>query len=125
MFRDCEHGEVMRAWREAAIAVVPSRWAEPFGQVAVEAMAVGLPVVASALGGLADAIVHGVTGLLVPGGHVAALTSALDELVDDPIRARSMGAAGRARAAEFTVGAVVPQIESVYESVLGRPRIKN
>ena len=70
------------------------------GSVLVEAMASGLPVVASAVGGIPEVVRDGETGLLVPPGDVAALTTALDRLAADPeLRARlAAGARDRARA---------------------------
>jgi glycosyltransferase involved in cell wall biosynthesis len=81
----------------AAVVVCPSR-REGYGVVARQAMAYGRPVVATAVGGLADAVVDGETGLLVPPGDVPALRAALERLLaDGELRAR-LGAAGRARA---------------------------
>jgi glycosyltransferase involved in cell wall biosynthesis len=65
--------EMARAWA----LVAPSRWAEPLGLVAVEAIVRGTPVVASAQGGFAESVVDGVSGLLVPNGDVDALARAL------------------------------------------------
>ena len=64
----------------------------------VEAMAVGLPIVATAVGGTPDAVAHGETGLLVPPAQPAALAGAVLELLANRDRMRSMGAAGRRRA---------------------------
>jgi glycosyltransferase involved in cell wall biosynthesis len=70
-----------------------------------EAMAWGRPVVATAVGGLTDAVEDGVTGLLVPPGDVVALRAAIERLLGDPdLRAR-LGAAGRARAPRFDAAA--------------------
>ena len=83
----------------AAVVCVPSR-REGYGVVAREAMGHGRAVVATAVGGLLDAIEDGETGLLVPPGDVAALRAALERLLQDaPLRER-LGAAARARAAE-------------------------
>jgi glycosyltransferase involved in cell wall biosynthesis len=80
----------------AAVVVCPSR-REGYGVVARQAMAHGRPVVATAVGGLAEAVVDGETGLLVEPGDVSALRGALERLLADaPLRAR-MGAAGRER----------------------------
>ena len=89
---------VMAAWARASIGVVPSAWEEPLGQVAVEAMLAGRPVVASDVGGLKDIVDHAATGLLVPPRDPAALAEALDELLDDPERQARMGRIGRDRA---------------------------
>ncbi|AGP40067.1 glycosyltransferase [Sorangium cellulosum] len=76
--------------------------AEPAGcpNASLEAMAEGLPVVATAVGGMAEQVVDGVTGRLVPPGDAEALAGALVELADDPARRARMGAAGWERARE-------------------------
>jgi glycosyltransferase involved in cell wall biosynthesis len=84
-------------WAASDIAVVPSIWPEPFGRVAIEAMAHGLPVVAAAHGGLTEIVEHEVTGLLVTPGSSERLGEALARLIDDPRLRESLGAAGRAR----------------------------
>jgi glycosyltransferase involved in cell wall biosynthesis len=115
------HDEVLRAWINCTVAVVPSRWPEPAGLTAMEAMAAGRPVIASAVGGLPDLVVDGTTGVLVPPGDVAALQSSLSELLADPARRAQMGQAGRQRATRYSASVVVPQIERVYQEALDRP----
>ena len=109
---------VMAAWARASIGVVPSAWEEPLGQVAVEAMLAGRPVVASDVGGLKDIVDHAATGLLVPPRDPAALAEALDELLDDPERQARMGRIGRDRARTFEVGSVAPRIIELFDRVL-------
>ncbi len=91
------HDAMPRAYQEADISVTPSLWDEPFGIVALEAMATALPVCASEAGGLRDIVVHGETGMLFERGNAKALAAALRPLLDDPALRRQMGAAGRAR----------------------------
>lgn len=117
--RNVAHPQVMASWAHCAIGVVPSVWPEPFGQVAIEAMACGKPVIASAVGGLGDVVVHGETGLLVPPGDADALRLALRTLLADPALRRRMGAAGRERAKRYVVSAVVGRIERIYAELLG------
>lgn len=101
----------------ASIVAVPSR-REGYGLVAREAMAHGRPVVASAVGGLLEAVEDGVTGVLVPARDVAALRLALQELLaDGELRAR-LGDAARAYAVEhFSREAEVEALLALYAEV--------
>jgi glycosyltransferase involved in cell wall biosynthesis len=112
------HDELRRRYGRAAVVACPSR-REGFGVVAAEAMAHGRPVVASAVGGLLDLVVHEETGLLVPPGDVAALRAALERLLRDRDLRRRMGAAGRARArAELSWDRVLDRTLEAYEDAL-------
>jgi D-inositol-3-phosphate glycosyltransferase len=92
-----EHDDLPALLRSAdVVACVP--WYEPFGLVALEAMACGVPVVAAAVGGLCDTVVDGVTGVHVPPRRPEALAATLRRLLDDPVRAKTLGAAGARRA---------------------------
>jgi glycosyltransferase involved in cell wall biosynthesis len=84
-------------YERAAVVVVPSR-REGYGMVAREAMAYGRPVVATAVGGLRDAIEDGVDGLLVPPRDVSALRAAIERLLADPALRARLGGAARAKA---------------------------
>lgn len=100
------------------ILVVPSV-SEGFGIVALEAMALRTPVVASRTGGLPDVVVDGVTGLLAEPGDVAALASAVLELLDDPGRRTLMGEAGNHRALErFTLDGMTSAYLDLYTELL-------
>ena len=90
-------------YERAAVVCVPSR-REGYGMVAREAMAYGRPVVATAVGGLADAVEDGVTGRLVPAGAVAALASALRETLADRDVREALGGAARERALDSARG---------------------
>jgi len=118
VIRNVPHAHVMAGWMHCAVGVVPSILPEAFGQVAVEAMACGKPVVASAIGGLPDVIVDGESGLLVEPGNVSALREALRTLLLDPARRMQMGIIGRQRACQFTVGRVTDRIEQIYVELL-------
>jgi glycosyltransferase involved in cell wall biosynthesis len=86
------------ALMRSADVVVSTPWYEPFGIVPLEAMACGVPVVAAAVGGLIDTVVHGETGLHVPARRPDLIAAAVGELLDDPARRRALGAAGARRA---------------------------
>lgn len=88
--------QVPELLRHADLAVcVP--WYEPFGIVPLEAMSCAVPVVASRVGGLADTVVDGVTGLHIAPRRPLQLARAVTSLMADPSRRAAMGAAGRAR----------------------------
>lgn len=102
----------------AADVVVAVPWYEPFGIVPVEAMACGRPVVGSAVGGLLDTVVPGVTGELVPPRRPDLVAAAVRDLLADPARRVAYGRAGQARAAEtYQWRQVAADTEDVYASV--------
>ena len=105
-------------YERAAVVAVPSH-REGFGVACAEAMAHARPVVASAVGGLLDLVVDGETGLLVPPRDVAALRSALERLLGDPVLRRRLGEAGRTRVRErFSWPAVTDATIAAYEDAL-------
>lgn len=120
-----EHNEVMAAWAMCSIAVVPSTYSDPCPTVALEAMACAKPVIASAIGGLPEIVVHGETGLLVPPGDDIALAEAIRELEADPDRQQSMGQAGLVRVARFRANVIVDRLENTYHELIEarRPHI--
>jgi starch synthase len=107
------------------VTVVPSL-TEPFGLVAIEAMACGKPVIASRVGGLQEIVVDRVTGLLVPPGDPIALAGAIRELLGHPAEAARMGEEGRRRyEALFSQERMTERWEAHYERLLAsaaRPR---
>ncbi len=104
-------------YRAAAVVAVPSR-REGYGVVAREAMAWGRPVVASAVGGLTDAVEDSVTGLLVPPRDVEALRTAIKRLLGDGGLRDRLGAAARDKAPSF--GAAADALLAVYGETLRR-----
>lgn len=104
---------------EADIFVLPSR-SEGFSNAIIEAMATSLPAVATRVGGNAEAIVDGVTGILVPTEDPSALARAVMKLISDPDLGRAMGAAGReAVVMKFSTGMMMKNITATYERLIG------
>jgi glycosyltransferase involved in cell wall biosynthesis len=109
--------DVAGSLQEMDVAVHASIVPEPFGQVVVEAMAAGLPVVAVDGGGPAEIVTHELDGLLYPAGDVDVLAARLRRLAADaPLRAR-LGQAARRRAEEFTSDSVVERLMGVYSQI--------
>jgi len=93
--------------------------AEGLGIATIEAMAAGLPVVATAVGGTPEVVEEGVTGLLVPAGRPQALADALSPLLRDAVARKKMGAAGQARALElFSEARMLERTAAVYREAL-------
>jgi glycosyltransferase involved in cell wall biosynthesis len=90
---------------------------EPFGQVVVEAMAAGRPVIATAAGGPLEVIRDGYDGLLVPPGDVSAMARAMRRLADDELLRRRLAEHGRVRVGDFAPERLGPQVERVYRRV--------
>jgi glycosyltransferase involved in cell wall biosynthesis len=101
----------------ADVCVIPSYY-EPFGLVALEAMAAGTPVIASGVGGLKHTIVHRSTGMLVPPRDSAALAAAIEEVFNEPWRWEYYGMAGcKWVNANFSSAAVTAKIHELYRSL--------
>lgn len=102
------------------MVVMPSL-RESFGIVALEAMAMKVPVIASRIGGLKEIVEHEKTGLLVPPGDSGALAEAIRKLADNPEMGRRMGEAGRRRVEEkFGIATTVRKTEGVYLEILSK-----
>lgn len=105
--------EVWRQMRAATVTLIPSRWDEPFGLVACEALATGTPVVGYESGALPEIVEQGATGMLVPRGAIAEAAAAI------PAAARLDRAACRQRvAARFSLAAFVTAHERLYRQML-------
>ncbi|MEV0734033.1 glycosyltransferase [Polymorphospora sp. NPDC050346] len=110
----------MPHWYRSADVLVAAPWYEPFGLTPLEAMACGVPVVATAVGGLTDTVVHGLTGDLVPPRDPRALGAAIHALLDDRVRrfAYASAAVDRARQS-YTWRRAAAQLGTVYSAVVG------
>ncbi|MBE9534800.1 MAG: glycosyltransferase family 4 protein, partial [Proteobacteria bacterium] len=99
------------------IFVLPSL-NEGMGRVLVEAMAAGLPIVASRVGGIPDLVKHGENGLLVPPADTSALEKAISALLQDGARRKRMGKAGKKMCGPYSAEAMVEQIDVLYTELL-------
>lgn len=100
------------------IFVCPSIWQEPFGRINIEAMAAGLPVIASAVGGIPEIIEHGKTGLLVPPNDPHALAVALDQLINAFDMRQELSQGARRLAGQFDWAIIAQQLDSIYTEIL-------
>lgn len=113
-----EHPAPAEVLRASDVFVLPS-WAESFPYVILEAMLAGLPVLATDVGGISEAIVHGDSGLLVrPRDHAAISRGLLALLADAPLRTRLGGTARDVVRQRFTRAGMIAQLADLYEEVL-------
>lgn len=113
-------GDIADLQALASVFAMPSLW-EGLPMAVLEAMVAGNAIVASATGGIPEAIVDGRDGLLVPPGDVGRLSDALGALLADPQRRTQLGTAARARAQrEFVASVMAERYESLYEQALSR-----
>jgi glycosyltransferase involved in cell wall biosynthesis len=105
--------DVRAAYAACDVVIVPSR-RESFGRVVVEAMANGLPVIASDLEPVRNLLGDNEAGLLVPVGDVSAMAAAVRRLAGDPAWRRSLGAEGRRRSAQYAPGPVTGALQRLY-----------
>ncbi|MEJ7800964.1 MAG: glycosyltransferase [Ilumatobacter sp.] len=106
-------------YRSADVVIVPSR-SESFGLVALEAAACGIPVVASAVGGLLSLVDHGETGFLVPDRDPVLFAKAIEQILDDPLLAATMSAASAIRASRYTWGFAAARLRRLYADLPAR-----
>jgi glycosyltransferase involved in cell wall biosynthesis len=114
--------EILPAYYAAAdVCVVPSHY-EPFGLVAIEAMASGTPVVASDVGGLQFTVVPEETGLLAPAQDEAAFAAAIDRILSNPEWRNQLGSKARMRVEDkFSWDGVAHQLSDLYTKLLAEP----
>jgi glycogen synthase len=110
-------GQVLREYAAADIFVLPSLF-EPFGLVLMEAMAAGLPIVASRVGGIPEVVAEGENALLCPPNDSAALAGALDRLVRDAALRTRLARAGADRVRQFSWDRILPRWIDLFETVI-------
>jgi glycosyltransferase involved in cell wall biosynthesis len=114
---DLPHSELAGHYRMFDIFVGPSVWNEPFGMVIVEAMASGLPVIATRGGGVPEIVENGETGLLTERGDSAELAEAITSLLENDDLRESMGRAGRKRVLQlFSWEKVSERLLTLYQA---------
>jgi UDP-glucose:(glucosyl)LPS alpha-1,2-glucosyltransferase len=111
------HDDVLQAMARAAIVVVPSRWPEPFGMTALEAMACGAALAYAPRGGLPEVV--GAAGVTIDPDDAAAMATTLVALARDPARCAVLGQAGRQRAALFDVSVIAARLDALRADILG------
>jgi len=110
-------------YRGARFIVVPSIWHEVFSIVALEALGMGIPVIASKIGGLAEVFEHERQGIYVPPGDSQALAGAMRRLWDDPDACRQMGRAARQHVLDnYSPAAFLDRLTAVFQRVLDQRR---
>jgi D-inositol-3-phosphate glycosyltransferase len=112
----------MPAWYRSADVLCCQPWYEPFGLAPLEAMACGIPVVTYAVGGLAESVIDGVTGIHVPRRDVHELAAALRALLADEMRRVSYATAAMDRVrSRYTWHRAAMDTERVYAAATGHP----
>ena len=115
------HAQVPAVLRHIDLLVLATRY-EELPSVLIEAMAAGLPVIASRVGGIPALVEDDVNGLLVPPGDPAALAAAISRVLAEPGTAARLAAAARQTAQRYTWPALARQVAAVYLEVTGNPR---
>lgn len=114
------HQDLIYYYPAADVCIVPSHY-EPFGLVAIEAMASGTPVVASQVGGLKYTVVNEVTGMLAPAKEKQAFASAIDQILSNPSWCKQLGENARERVeSKFSWDGVASQLDRQYLSELSK-----
>ncbi len=113
------HDAVMGAWKRCTLGLIPSIVAETFGIVALEAMSMGKPVIATRNGGLIDVVEDGKTGLLIAPGDACALREAMQTLLDNQEQRAYMGNQAKQHTVKFRAEVVIADFEQLYQELLG------
>jgi glycosyltransferase involved in cell wall biosynthesis len=115
-----EREDVPEILRSLDVLLMPS-WFEPFGRAIIEAMAMGVPVVATDVGGPTEIVANGKEGVLLPPRDPERWAKVVAALLEDPERRKVMGQNARERATrDFSVERHIEQVEALYDEVLER-----
>jgi len=110
--------ELVSVLRSAALTVVPSLWPDPCPTIVIEAMTLGVPIVASHIGGIKELVTDGLEGRLVSPNDPGALRQAVTQLLASPSLREGMAAAGRRRSATYSLKALATSIELLYTEAI-------
>lgn len=122
MVQNVPHPDVMAAFANCTLAVSPSLGPDACPTTALEAMALGKPVIGTNIGGIPDLVLNGKTGTIVEPRDKSGLADAIDELLASPALAGQFGAAGRDHSTGFTVEAVAQRLNGTYARAIARRR---
>lgn len=113
------HDDLIKEYDQASMLIVPSLWQEPFGLVVIEAMARGVPIIASNIGGPAEIITSGANGLLTGKGDAHALADAIHELLAHPEEGTRLGQTARQTVCErFMIEKNIKQVEQYIQHIV-------
>jgi glycosyltransferase involved in cell wall biosynthesis len=113
------------AYAAMDLMALTSAQPEPFGGVVMEAMAMGVPVIATNIGGSLDQVAEGETGLLIPPGDPEALADAIEKLMRDAVLRKQMGTAAIARIeTQFTLAEMTVKMEQLFEEIISGEKLK-
>jgi glycosyltransferase involved in cell wall biosynthesis len=116
--------EDVRPWyRAASILLLPSE-NEPFGRVLIEAMAYGVPIVATNGGGVPEIVRNGKDGILVPTGQSHKMASSIRRILDDGVTKSKMSRSGQERAKEFSLESHIKSIVCAFEETTGTKKLR-
>ena len=115
--------DIERILPMAELFILPSLW-EGLPNALLEAMAAGKPVVATKVGGIPEIVVHGETGMLIPPRDTDALAAAIIDLLQNRLKAKDMGEAGRIRAGKrFSIYKMIEKTENLYQELLKKKQL--
>src|SRR5262249_47792434 len=115
MLGDIPDGQLPSAYAAADVFVAPATGQESFGIVLLEAMAAGVPIVATDIEGYREVVRGGAQAVLVPPGDAASLAHGISRILESPLLARRLVAAGRRRVRRFSWSLVTDEIERSYD----------
>jgi glycosyltransferase involved in cell wall biosynthesis len=107
--------DVARYYRNSSLVVVPSQWPEPFGIVIIEAMAYGIPVIATGVGGISEIIKHGNNGYLCKPNDAHILARVILSFFRDTNRMKKMSAAAFNTSKQYSTQKFVAKLSKIYE----------